>query len=51
MESRNDMYVISQKHSDGGAVPLWNKSNLDSKRNEYYEFVIKSNDTKEGEFE
>ncbi|XP_045456186.1 uncharacterized protein LOC123666017 [Melitaea cinxia] len=47
MESRNDMYIISQKHSDGGAVPLWSKSNLDSKRNEYSEFVIKSNDTKE----
>ncbi|XP_045456047.1 uncharacterized protein LOC123665856, partial [Melitaea cinxia] len=38
---------ISQTDRDGGAVPLWSKSNLDSRRNEYYEFVIKSYDSKE----
>ncbi|CAH2083605.1 unnamed protein product [Euphydryas editha] len=59
MESKKDVYVISldavdlnllpisQKPYDGRVVPLWSKSNLDLRNNEYYEFEIKTNDTRE----
>ncbi|XP_050360056.1 uncharacterized protein LOC126779913 isoform X2 [Nymphalis io] len=56
MESKNDVYVISldaldinllptsYNHAHEKVVPLWTKSNLDLRNNEYYEFVIKTNE-------
>ncbi|CAH2083617.1 unnamed protein product [Euphydryas editha] len=59
MESKKDVYVISldavdlnilpisQKSNDGRVIPLWSKSNLNLRSNEYYEFKIKTNDRRE----
>ncbi|XP_046976067.1 uncharacterized protein LOC124542177 [Vanessa cardui] len=56
MGSRSDVYVISldavdvnllptsYKYGQGKVVPIWTKSNLDLRNNDYYEFEIRSNE-------
>ncbi|XP_064076139.1 uncharacterized protein LOC113394112 [Vanessa tameamea] len=56
MESKNEVYVISldavdvnllptsYKYAHEKIVPLWTKSNLDLRNNDYYEFEIRSNE-------
>ncbi|XP_047543066.1 uncharacterized protein LOC125075368 [Vanessa atalanta] len=56
MESKNEVFVISldavdvnllptsYKYAHEKIVPLWTKSNLDLRNNDYYEFEIRSNE-------